>query len=134
MPRVGLFATCLMNLFRPTVGFAAARLLEDAGCTVEVPLAQSCCGQPGYNSGDFDAARALAKHREELVRGRRFHFLHRLPDLSGSQAALGYVLANPDVSAAIFGATRPAHLRENLRASGRSLPAEVMAKVRAAQT
>ena len=80
------------------------------------------------------AARALAKHREELVRGRRFHFLHRLPDLSGSQAALGYVLANPDVSAAIFGATRPAHLRENLRASGRSLPAEVMAKVRAAQT
>lgn len=80
------------------------------------------------------AARALAKHREELVRGRRFHFLHRLPDLSGSQAALGYVLANPDVSAAIFGATRPAHLRENLRASDRSLPAEVMAKVRAAQT
>ncbi len=61
MPRVGLFATCLMNLFRPTLGFAAARLLEDAGCTVEVPLAQSCCGQPGYNSGDFDAARALAK-------------------------------------------------------------------------
>ena len=61
MPRVGLFATCLMNLFRPTVGFAAARLLEDAGCTVEVPMAQSCCGQPGYNSGDFDAARALAK-------------------------------------------------------------------------
>jgi len=61
MPRVGLYATCLMNLFRPTLGFAAARLLEDAGCTVEVPLAQSCCGQPGYNSGDFDAARALAK-------------------------------------------------------------------------
>jgi len=61
MPRVGLFATCLMNLFRPSVGFAAAQLLEDAGCTVEVPMAQSCCGQPGYNSGDLDAARALAK-------------------------------------------------------------------------
>lgn len=80
------------------------------------------------------AARALAKHREELVRGRQFHFLHRLHDLSGSQAALAYVLANPHVSAAVFGATRPAHLRENLAASGRSLPAEVMAKVRAAQT
>jgi 1-deoxyxylulose-5-phosphate synthase len=80
------------------------------------------------------AARALAKHREELVRGRRFHFLHRLPDLSGSQAALAYVLANPDISAAVFGATRPAHLCENLAASGRSLPAVVMAKVRAAQT
>ena len=80
------------------------------------------------------AARALAKHREELARGRRFHFLHRLPDLSGSQAALAHVLANPHVSAAVFGATRLAHLRENLAASGRSLPAEVMAKVRAAQT
>ncbi|HRP95993.1 MAG TPA: (Fe-S)-binding protein [Rhodocyclaceae bacterium] len=60
-PRVGLFATCLMNVFRPSVGFAAVKLLEDAGCTVEVPQAQTCCGQPGYNSGDFDAARALAK-------------------------------------------------------------------------
>jgi len=50
-----------MNLFRPNVGFAAVKLLEDAGCSVEVPLAQTCCGQPGYNAGDFDAARALAK-------------------------------------------------------------------------
>nr|MBL8457180.1 (Fe-S)-binding protein [Zoogloeaceae bacterium] len=60
-PRVGLFATCLMNMFRPNVGFAAAKLLEDAGCIVEVPGTQTCCGQPGYNSGDFDAARALAR-------------------------------------------------------------------------
>lgn len=56
-PRVGLFATCLMNLFRPNIGFATAKLLEEAGCTVEVPSAQTCCGQPGYNSGDVDAAR-----------------------------------------------------------------------------
>src|SRR5690606_3667050 len=60
-PRVGLFATCLMNVFRPSVGFAAVKLLEEAGCIVEVPDAQTCCGQPGYNSGDHDAARALAK-------------------------------------------------------------------------
>lgn len=60
-PRVGLFATCLMNVFRPSIGFAAVKLLEDAGCIVEVPQSQTCCGQPGYNSGDFDAARALAK-------------------------------------------------------------------------
>lgn len=59
-PRVGLFATCLMNVFRPNVGFSAVKLLEDAGCTVEVPANQTCCGQPGYNSGDYDAARALA--------------------------------------------------------------------------
>jgi L-lactate dehydrogenase complex protein LldE len=60
-PHVGLFATCLMNLFRPNVGFSAVKLLEDAGCTVAVPQSQTCCGQPGYNSGDYDAARALAR-------------------------------------------------------------------------
>lgn len=50
--RVALFVTCLVDLHRPTVGFAAIKLLEDAGCTVEVPAAQTCCGQPAYNSGD----------------------------------------------------------------------------------
>ncbi|OHB27097.1 MAG: hypothetical protein A2790_00070 [Phenylobacterium sp. RIFCSPHIGHO2_01_FULL_69_31] len=79
------------------------------------------------------AARALAKHRGELARGRRFRFLHRLPGMSGSQAALAYVLANPGVSAAVFGATRPEHLRENLAASGMLLPADVMARIRSAQ-
>jgi aryl-alcohol dehydrogenase-like predicted oxidoreductase len=68
------------------------------------------------------AARGLAKHRDELRRGRRFRFLHRQPGISGAQAALAYVLANPGVSSAVFGATRPAHLRENLRASGLALP------------
>jgi L-lactate dehydrogenase complex protein LldE len=58
-PRVGLFATCLVDLFRPSVGFAAAKLLEDAGCEVVVPL-QTCCGQPAYNSGDRGNARDLA--------------------------------------------------------------------------
>ncbi|WP_296597442.1 aldo/keto reductase [Phenylobacterium sp.] len=79
------------------------------------------------------AARALAKHRGELVRGQHFTFLHRLPDMTGSQAALAYLLANPGVSAAVFGATRPAHLRENLAASGRVLPDGVMARIHAAQ-
>lgn len=58
--RVGLFVTCLVDLFRPTVGFAAIRLLEEAGCTVEVPRAQTCCGQPAYNSGDRADAKAIA--------------------------------------------------------------------------
>jgi L-lactate dehydrogenase complex protein LldE len=57
--RVGLFVTCLVDLFRPTVGFAAVKLLEDAGCMVEVPRAQTCCGQPAYNSGDRADARAI---------------------------------------------------------------------------
>ncbi|MBK5959068.1 Fe-S oxidoreductase [Rhodoplanes elegans] len=58
--RVGLLVTCLVDLVRPSVGFAAARLLDDAGCTVEVP-AQTCCGQPAFNSGDRATARKLAE-------------------------------------------------------------------------
>ena len=60
-PRVALFVTCLVDLFRPTVGFAAIKLLEDAGCTVEVPTSQTCCGQPAYNSGDKADAADLAR-------------------------------------------------------------------------
>src|SRR5690606_27263317 len=60
-PRIGLFVTCLVDLLRPGVGFAAVKLLESAGCIVEVPGGQTCCGQPAYNSGDLSAARALAK-------------------------------------------------------------------------
>lgn len=60
-PRVGLFATCLVDLSRPQVGFAALKLLEDAGCHVEVPLDQTCCGQPAFNSGATDHAADLAR-------------------------------------------------------------------------
>ncbi|HEY1502936.1 MAG TPA: (Fe-S)-binding protein [Stellaceae bacterium] len=59
--RVALFVTCLVDLFRPSVGFAAVKLLEDAGCVVEVPEGQSCCGQPGYNSGDRADAQEIAR-------------------------------------------------------------------------
>jgi len=60
-PRVALFVTCLVDLYRPTIGFAAIRLLEQAGCQVDVPRAQTCCGQPAYNSGDRATARDLAE-------------------------------------------------------------------------
>jgi L-lactate dehydrogenase complex protein LldE len=61
-PRVGLFVTCLVDLFRPRIGFAAVRLLEQAGCHVEVPPIQTCCGQPAYNGGDRrDAAKIAAQ-------------------------------------------------------------------------
>ena len=59
--RVGLFVTCLVDLLRPSIGFAAIDLLEAAGCEVYVPPAQTCCGQPGYNSGDRSSGRALAE-------------------------------------------------------------------------
>jgi len=60
-PRVALFVTCLVDLMRPSVGFAAASLIEKSGCTVEVPTSQTCCGQPAYNSGDKATAATLAR-------------------------------------------------------------------------
>lgn len=60
-PTVALFVTCLVDLMRPSVGFAAVKLLKEAGCRVIVPSIQTCCGQPSYNSGDRDGARALAR-------------------------------------------------------------------------
>jgi len=60
-PRVGLFVTCLVDLFRPSVGFAAVKLIEDAGCEVFVPATQTCCGQPAWNSGDRADTADIAK-------------------------------------------------------------------------
>lgn len=60
-PRVGLFVTCLVDAWRPVVGFATIKLLEDSGCEVIVPPSQTCCGQPAYNSGDSGNARAVAR-------------------------------------------------------------------------
>ena len=67
-PRVGLFVTCLVDLFRPSVGFAAVKLLEDAGCEVVVP-SQTCCGQPAFNSGDRATSRALALQAMDAFSG-----------------------------------------------------------------
>jgi L-lactate dehydrogenase complex protein LldE len=68
-PRVALFVTCLVDLHRPTVGFAAIKLLEQSGCLVEVPRAQTCCGQPAYNSGDRRTARDLGQAVLDAFRG-----------------------------------------------------------------
>ena len=59
--KVGLFVTCLVDLMRPSIGFAALKLLEAANYEVVVPKTQTCCGQPGWNSGDRKSARALAR-------------------------------------------------------------------------
>ena len=72
-PRVALFATCLVDLLRPSVGFAAAKLIEASGCDVEVPIGQTCCGQPAYNSGDRETAKALA--RQTLAAVDRYDYV-----------------------------------------------------------
>lgn len=59
--RVGFLVTCLVDLMRPRIGFAAIKLLEAGGAEVYVPPTQTCCGQPAYNSGDRADALALAR-------------------------------------------------------------------------
>jgi L-lactate dehydrogenase complex protein LldE len=72
-PLVGLFVTCLVDLFRPSVAFAAIKLLEAGGARVEVPRAQTCCGQPAYNSGDRQDATAIARQVVETF--ERFDYV-----------------------------------------------------------
>jgi L-lactate dehydrogenase complex protein LldE len=64
---IQLFHTCLVNEIDPGVGMAAVRLLERLGHRVEVPLAQTCCGQPAYNAGFHDEARAAARHTVRVL-------------------------------------------------------------------
>jgi L-lactate dehydrogenase complex protein LldE len=62
----------LVDLYRPSVGFAAVRLLEQAGCVVEVPVSQTCCGQPAYNSGEKAIAKKIAAQVIEAFEGYEF--------------------------------------------------------------
>jgi len=70
--RTALFVTCLVDLFRPNVGFATVRLLEAAGCQVDVPDVQTCCGQPAFNNGDAEDARAIARQVIEAFDGYEY--------------------------------------------------------------
>jgi len=109
-PRVALFVTCLVDTWRPSVGFAAIKLLEDAGCTVEVPMAQTCCGQPAYNSGDRANAQEIA--RQVIAAFRGFDYVVAP---SGSCAAM--------IShhyPALFEETDPAALGEARELAGRT--------------
>jgi L-lactate dehydrogenase complex protein LldE len=67
--QVALFVTCLADLFRPSVAFNSIRLLEQAGCEVTVPMGQTCCGQAGYNTGDYEATIPVAKQLIETFEG-----------------------------------------------------------------
>ena len=80
---VGLFATCLVDIFRPEIGFATAKLLEDAGYEVGVPKSQTCCGQPLINSGSYAGARRIAKKITEA-----FEFYDYVVAPSGSCTAV----------------------------------------------
>ncbi|HSG22157.1 MAG TPA: (Fe-S)-binding protein [Azonexus sp.] len=59
--RLALYVTCLVDLMRPSVGFASLRLLAAAGCDVVVPAGQTCCGQPAWGAGNRVLAGDLAR-------------------------------------------------------------------------
>ncbi len=63
---VALYVTCLADILRPSVAFAAVKLLQEAGCEVVVPKRQTCCGQPAYNSGGEEEAKLLARQVIEV--------------------------------------------------------------------
>jgi L-lactate dehydrogenase complex protein LldE len=65
-PNVGFFVTCIVDAMRPNIGFASLKVLEQAGCEVDVPMAQTCCGQPAFNSGDDSTTAALARQVIEV--------------------------------------------------------------------
>jgi len=67
MPKVQLFVTCLVDSFFPEVGEAAVEVLERNGCQVEFPFDQTCCGQPAFNVGYHDQARAMAEHTIKVL-------------------------------------------------------------------
>lgn len=62
-----LFVTCLVDAFFPDVGRAVVEVLERQGYTVEFPFDQTCCGQPAFNGGHWDDARAMARHTLDVL-------------------------------------------------------------------
>ena len=112
--RVGLFVTCLVDLFRPSVGFAAVKLLEEAGCTVEVPAAQTCCGQPAYNSGDRPTTKAIARQVIDAFEG--FDYVVVPSGSCGGMIKEHYpeLFADEPAMVAAGRASRQAHLRADL--------------------
>ena len=69
---VAFFVTCLVDLFRPNVGFAAIKVMESVGAKVVVPRGQTCCGQPPYNSGDRKDAKRVARHIIKTFEGYEY--------------------------------------------------------------
>jgi L-lactate dehydrogenase complex protein LldE len=60
--KISLMITCLADVLRPEIGIATVNLLRRLGHEVSFPAAQTCCGQPMFNSGFADLAREQAKH------------------------------------------------------------------------
>jgi aryl-alcohol dehydrogenase-like predicted oxidoreductase len=126
------------NVLRPERGPLIARAAAAGkGVLAGMPLAMGHVNRQVLKlRGPQDlwyAARGLLRHRAEVVKGAWFGFLAAAPGMTGAQAALAYVLADPGVACVVTGTTRLAHLQDNVAASGMALPPAVMARIRSAQ-
>jgi len=69
---VSLFVTCIVDQLFPKVGMAMAEVLERIGFEVDFPEAQTCCGQPAFNSGFRREAREVARHFLSVFQGAEY--------------------------------------------------------------
>lgn len=51
---VSLFVTCIVDMIYPNTGMSVVKILEHLDIEVDFPMAQTCCGQPAFNSGYRD--------------------------------------------------------------------------------
>lgn len=137
---LGVFDVMMVdyNVLRPERAPLIARAATAGmGVLAGMPLAMGHTGLKVARIGGLQdlwyAARGLARHRREVKAGAAFGFLHRRSDMTGSQAALAYVLDDPNVASAVFGTTRPAHLAQNVKAAGLTLPEGLRAEIAATQ-
>ncbi len=126
------------NVLRPErKALAASAFAAGKGVLAGMPLAMGHTRLQVLNlRGLRDlwySARALKNHRRDVLDGVRFRFLDNQDGMSGAQAALAYVLGHPEVSCAIVGTTRMAHLVEDLAASGMVLPPSLALQIAEAQ-
>ncbi len=69
--QVQLMITCLCDAFYADVAKAVYAVLDHAGCSIDVPEGQTCCGQPAFNAGDWDSARKVMRHTQKVFKGDR---------------------------------------------------------------
>jgi len=66
---VQLMATCICDAFYDDVARATVQVLEHLGVTIDFPLGQTCCGQPAFNCGDWEASRKVVRHTVRTFAG-----------------------------------------------------------------
>jgi len=116
---------------------ANAALLDEIAASGAVAIVGSPIAQalfrpsfwPTNPKAAWELGRALVRHRTDLAAARAYEFLNHLPDMTGAQAALAYVLRSPGVAAAVFATTSREHLRMNIAAAGLILPDELVERI-----